>query len=99
MRESWAPYTYDYFYRAAQQAPQRAASRRDSLPTTQMSAGDVAWLAGVYALDIDEQLDESRVGVYHRSGLSGILRQHRRSRWRAATTRATSLRSASWTAG
>lgn len=61
--QSWAPYTYDYFYRSLRNRKARSIEARLTSDAAQ-SAGDIAWLAGVYALDVDERVDESRVGVY-----------------------------------
>lgn len=61
--QSWAPYTYDYFYRSLRNRQARSVEARLTSDAAQ-SAGDIAWLAGVYALDVDERVDESRVGVY-----------------------------------
>lgn len=61
--ESWAPYTYDYFYRAL--STRRGRSLEARLASDDASqAGDVAWLIGAYTLEVDYRLDESRVGVF-----------------------------------
>ncbi|MGH8174672.1 MAG: TonB-dependent receptor [Steroidobacter sp.] len=60
--ESWAPYTYDYFYRALSSRRTRSIEAR--LASEAPQAGQVAWLAGIYALDLDEQIDEVSVGEY-----------------------------------
>ncbi|MFL6620515.1 MAG: TonB-dependent receptor [Povalibacter sp.] len=60
--ESWAPYTYDYFYRAFTTRQARSLEARlASNPTEDSSLG---WLFGVYALDLDETIHESSVGDY-----------------------------------
>jgi iron complex outermembrane receptor protein len=60
--ESWAPYTYDYFYRALSKRRSRSLEARLASDDAD-EVGKVAWLVGVYTLDIDYRLDESRVGV------------------------------------
>ncbi|HKR36241.1 MAG TPA: TonB-dependent receptor [Steroidobacteraceae bacterium] len=61
--QSWAPFTYDYFYRALRSRKTRSAEVRLASPDSQQ-AGSLAWLVGVYALDLEENLDETSVGVY-----------------------------------
>jgi iron complex outermembrane receptor protein len=61
--ESWAPYTYDYFYRALSDRRARTLEvRYASAPAVQ--AGDMAWLAGAYVLDTDYRLRERRIGEF-----------------------------------
>ena len=60
--QSWAPYTYDYFYRALSKRRSRSLEARLASDEAD-EVGQVAWLVGVYTLDIDYRLDESRVGV------------------------------------
>jgi iron complex outermembrane recepter protein len=60
---AWAPFTYDFFYgskrnRKARSLEARLASADAAAP------GTMAWLAGIYALDVDETLNEGRQGVY-----------------------------------
>ena len=61
--ESWAPYTYDYFDR--QQRDRRGRSIEARLTSdSAASPHGLTWVAGVYGLDVDEQLDSTSVGVY-----------------------------------
>jgi iron complex outermembrane receptor protein len=60
--DSWAPYTYDYFYRAQSKRRARTLETRFATPTPQ-SSGDVAWLAGAYLLDVDYRINDARDGV------------------------------------
>ncbi len=61
--QSWAPYTYDYFDR--QQRERRGRSFEARLTSEQAaSAHGLTWVAGVYGLDVDEQLDYTSQGVY-----------------------------------
>jgi len=61
--QSWAPFTYDYFYQALRSRRTRSAEVRLASPDAQLP-GSIAWLVGVYALDLQESLDETSVGVY-----------------------------------
>src|SRR5690606_24627781 len=61
--ESWAPYTYDYFYRALSRRRARTLEARLASQPAQ-SKGDIGWLAGAYLLDLDYALQESRVGEF-----------------------------------
>jgi iron complex outermembrane recepter protein len=61
--ESWAPYTYDYFDRAVSTRRTRNVEARLASKAAQ-APGDVAWLGGVYALDMNEQIDSTSVGEY-----------------------------------
>jgi iron complex outermembrane recepter protein len=61
--QSWAPFTYDYFYRALRNRKTRSAEVRLASPDTQ-EPGALAWLVGVYTLDLQESLDETSVGTY-----------------------------------
>ncbi|MBM0103211.1 TonB-dependent receptor [Steroidobacter sp. S1-65] len=61
--ESWAPYTYDYFDR--QERDRRGRSLEARLTSdSAASAHGLTWVAGIYGLDVDEQLDSTSVGVY-----------------------------------
>jgi iron complex outermembrane recepter protein len=61
--ESWAPFTYDYFYRALRDRKTRSAEVR--LSSDEATSGEsLAWLAGVYALNLEEQINETSVGTY-----------------------------------
>ncbi|HSN72634.1 MAG TPA: TonB-dependent receptor plug domain-containing protein [Steroidobacteraceae bacterium] len=56
---SWAPYTYDFIYRADRRRETRSLELRlESAP------GELAWLLGAYALDLNEQIDELSAGRY-----------------------------------
>jgi iron complex outermembrane recepter protein len=61
--QSWSPFTYDYFYRALRSRKTRSAEVRLASPDSQ-EPGALAWLVGVYTLDLQESLDETSVGVY-----------------------------------
>ncbi len=58
--DSWAPFTYDYFYEALSSRRARSFEVRLASPE---SAG-IEWLVGAYALDLDERIDEISVGEY-----------------------------------
>jgi len=61
--ESWAPYVYDYSYRAL--SDRRARSLEVRLASDEARApGELSWLAGAYVLDIDHRIDELREGVF-----------------------------------
>lgn len=61
--ESWAPYTYDYFDR--QLRDRRGQSLEARITSEEAaSARGLTWVAGVYGLDVDEQLDSTSMGVY-----------------------------------
>jgi iron complex outermembrane recepter protein len=70
--ESWAPYTYDYFDRQLRDRRSRSVEARlTSEEAASSPVGDSAassrgltWVAGVYGLDVDEQLDSTSTGVY-----------------------------------
>lgn len=61
--ESWAPYTYDFFDRQLRERRGRSLEARlaSDLPSAQRG---LTWVAGIYGLDVDEQLDSTSVGVY-----------------------------------
>jgi iron complex outermembrane receptor protein len=61
--ESWAPYVYDYFDRAVSTRRTRTIEAR-LVSDAPGGAGDVAWLAGVYALDLNEHIHSTSVGQY-----------------------------------
>jgi outer membrane receptor protein involved in Fe transport len=61
--QSWAPFTYDYFYRALRSRKTRSAEVRLASPDSQEPSA-LAWLVGVYTLDLQESLDETSVGTY-----------------------------------
>lgn len=61
--DSWAPYTYDYFDR--QQRDRRGRSLEARITSdSAASARGLMWVAGVYGLDVDEQLYSTSQGVY-----------------------------------
>lgn len=61
--ESWAPYTYDYFQRSDRDRTTGSLELR--LASDAISApGDLAWLVGVYALELDEDGRDRLTGVY-----------------------------------
>lgn len=61
--QSWAPFTYDYFYRALSDRRARTFEARLASSAPQ-AAGDVAWLAGVYVFDMSYDLREELVGTF-----------------------------------
>jgi outer membrane receptor protein involved in Fe transport len=61
--ESWAPFTYDYFDRFLRERQGRSLEARLSSLETSSSQG-LAWVAGVYGLDVDETMDQTSQGVY-----------------------------------
>jgi iron complex outermembrane recepter protein len=61
--QSWAPYTYDYFYRALNERDARSFEVRLASDDAQ-EVGEVAWLVGAYVLDAAYRLDETRQGVF-----------------------------------
>ncbi|MFC4309241.1 TonB-dependent receptor [Steroidobacter flavus] len=61
--QAWAPYTYDYFDR--QQRDRRSRSFEARITSEEAaSPHGLTWVAGVYGLDVDEQLDYTSQGVY-----------------------------------
>jgi iron complex outermembrane receptor protein len=60
--ESWAPYVYDYFYRALRDRRTRSLEAR--LASSVDDESKLAWLVGVYALDTRESIHERSVGEY-----------------------------------
>lgn len=61
--QSWAPYTYDYFDR--QQRDRRGRSLEARITSEEAaSPRGLTWVAGVYGLDVDEELDSTSQGVY-----------------------------------
>jgi outer membrane receptor protein involved in Fe transport len=60
--QSWQPYTYDYFYRAL--TDRRTRSLEARLSSLDSKDNALSWLVGVYALDLDEDLNETSVGTY-----------------------------------
>jgi outer membrane receptor protein involved in Fe transport len=61
--QSWAPYTYDYFARADRTRRTGSLELRLASPEAD-SAGDLAWLAGAYALRLIERGGDLQTGVY-----------------------------------
>ena len=61
--DSWAPYTYDYFYEARSSRRARSFEVRLASDASQ-DAGSIAWLIGAYTLDLDERIHEISVGDY-----------------------------------
>jgi len=61
--DSWAPFIYDYFDRAVSSRRTRnVEARLASAPAVE--AGQVAWLGGIYALDLNERIYSTSVGQY-----------------------------------
>ncbi len=61
--ESWAPYTYDYFQRSDRDRSTGSLELRLASNTTD-AVGELAWLVGVYALQLDEDGRDALTGVY-----------------------------------
>jgi iron complex outermembrane recepter protein len=59
----WAPFTYESFYGSQRSRKTRSIEARLASADA-ASSGALAWLVGVYALDVDETLNEGRQGVY-----------------------------------
>jgi outer membrane receptor protein involved in Fe transport len=60
---SWAPYTYDYFYRALSKRRARTLEARYATDAPE-DVGDIAWLVGAYVLDVDYRIHEARGGEF-----------------------------------
>lgn len=60
---SWLPYTYSYSDAAHSRRRTRSLEARLASDAPQ-EAGDVAWLAGVYTLDLSERIRERHLGEY-----------------------------------
>lgn len=83
---SWVPFTYDYFYRSLRSRRTHSLEVRLASQDAQQ-VGETAWLAGVYALDVDETLIEGREGIYidpFTPEFSGITDYHLRSDYGAS---------------
>jgi iron complex outermembrane recepter protein len=81
----WAPFTYDFFYGSRRNRTTRSLEARLASPDA-AAPGAIAWLAGVYALDVDETLNEGRQGVYidpFTPEFSGTTDYHLRSHYDA----------------
>ncbi len=61
--ESWSPYTYDYFQSVDRDRTTGSVEVRLASDEAQ-EAGDMAWLVGVYALQLDEDGRDRLTGVY-----------------------------------
>lgn len=61
--ESWAPFTYDYFYRALRDRRTRSLEARLSSRDAPQP-GTMGWLTGVYAMNLSESIHERNLGVY-----------------------------------
>ena len=59
----WVPFTYDFFYGSQRSRTTRSVEARLASPDA-AAPGAIAWLAGIYALDVEETLNEGRQGVY-----------------------------------
>ncbi len=59
----WAPFTYDFFYGSRRSRTTRSLEARLASPDA-TAPGAIAWLVGVYGLDVEETLNEGRQGVY-----------------------------------
>jgi len=62
--QSWAPYTYDYFYRALRDRQTRSLEVRLASRDSESEPTSIGWLVGVYGMNVDEQLHERSVGDY-----------------------------------
>jgi iron complex outermembrane receptor protein len=80
--QSWAPYTYDYFYRARRERDTRSLEVRAASSDSQ--AARLGWLAGVYVLDLDERIAETSVGQYAEPGYESSTDDHLASAYGAA---------------
>ncbi len=60
---SWAPYTYDYFGSSSRDRTTASLELRLASPTAE-AAGSLAWLAGVYLLDLNEDGQDILQGEY-----------------------------------
>lgn len=84
--QSWAPYTYDYFYRALSTRKQRSLEARLASDDAE-NAGDIAWLVGAYTLDMDYRNHEARNGEFIDPGFpegSGVASDVLASRYDAS---------------
>jgi len=84
----WAPYTYDYF---AWSGRDRRTGSLEARYASQeaVSAGDIAWLVGVYGHNLREDGRDTSVGVYEDPffpEFNGTLDEFLSSRFRADTT-------------
>lgn len=86
--ESWAPYTYSFFDEL--RSTRRTRSLEARLASDDANdVGDVAWLVGVYTLDLNEHIDELHLGDYvdpFFPEFSGSLRGSLASRYDARNT-------------
>jgi len=83
--QSWAPYTYDFFYHSLRDRKTRSLELRLASEPAE-APGDLAWLAGAYGLELDETLAETSVGVYidpFNPGFSGTTDDFLRSAYDA----------------
>ncbi|HEX7116179.1 MAG TPA: TonB-dependent receptor [Steroidobacter sp.] len=83
--ESWAPFTYDFFYHSLRDRKTRSLELRLASEPAE-APGDLAWLAGAYGLELDETLAETSVGVYidpFNPGFSGTTDDFLRSAYDA----------------
>jgi hypothetical protein len=69
----WAPFTYDFFYGSQRNRTTRSLEARLASPDA-AAPGAVAWLAGIYALDVGETLERRPTGRVHRSVHAGVFR-------------------------
>lgn len=60
--QSWAPFTYDYIYRADRERDTRTLEAR--LESALPAEGGVAWLVGAYGRRLNERIGEISVGEY-----------------------------------
>lgn len=61
--QSWAPYTYDYFDRQQRERRGRSFEARLTSDSAASPTG-MTWVAGVYGLEVDEQLGYTSQGTY-----------------------------------
>ncbi len=61
--QSWAPYVYDYFQRADRDRETASFELRLASDASD-TPGEMAWLVGVYALQLDETGRDRLIGVY-----------------------------------
>jgi len=62
--QSWAPYTYDYFYSSFRDRQSRSLEVRLASHAADAKEQSVGWLVGAYGMRLHEQLHEVSVGQY-----------------------------------
>jgi len=62
--QTWAPYTYDYFYDSFRDRQTRSLEVRLASHAADAKSESIGWLIGAYGMHMDEQLREISVGQY-----------------------------------